>query len=226
MISGLPRESACFRSIPVPERDFATFAGVGPRRAAEGARAFVARGVQALMSFGVAGGLSPDARAGTMVLATSVVVDDEHYSASSEWSAAIRKVVSEIQPIIEAPLAGADRMIPSPEAKKDLHRETGAVACDMESHAVARVAREADIPFIVIRTISDPVDRHVPKWVLKSLTPEGDVRVAKLLANISIRPWAVPNLVGLSRDSGKAFDGLRRVAGLLGGGLGFPVGRP
>ena len=222
VISGLPRESDCFDAIPAPERDFQTCAGVGPRRAAEGARAFVEAGAKALMSFGVAGGLVPEARAGTLVLATVVVSDDGNFPATAAWTAAIRDGLGDVIPVLEAPLAGTDRMIPSSSAKHELHHDTGAVACDMESHAVARVARDAGVPFVAIRTISDPLYRQVPQWVLKSLTPEGDVRGGKLLANLALRPWMLPNLIGLSRDAGKAFDGLRGVASLLGGGLRLP----
>jgi len=44
VVSGLLRESACFDSIPRAQRDFETFAGVGPERAAHGAEALIDAG--------------------------------------------------------------------------------------------------------------------------------------------------------------------------------------
>jgi len=221
VVSGLPRETDCLSAIPESERAFATFAGIGPERAEEGARALIDQGARALMSFGVAGGLSAEAAAGVVVLATTVVDGPRRIEASAEWRAAIQSRIGDAVAVIEAPVAGADRMVPTPEAKLALHEETRAAACDMESHAVARVAVENGIPFAVVRSISDPRGRVVPKWVLRCVTPAGDVRKGALAWQAVKRPWALANLVGLAGDSGKAFAGLRRVAGRLGPGLGL-----
>ncbi|MDD9878101.1 MAG: nucleoside phosphorylase [Magnetovibrio sp.] len=220
VVSGLPRETECFAAIPEVERDFATFAGIGPERAAEGARELVARGAEALMSFGVAGGLADPAHAGTIVLADRVIDGDTAFETAGDWRRLIRDRIGDAFAVVDAPLAGTARMVPTPAAKARMHEETGAVACDMESHAVARVAAEAGVPFCVVRAISDPAHRHVPKWVLGCITPRGDVRTGKLAGRAAVRPWAWLNLVGLARDSGRAFDALRHAAAVLGPRLG------
>lgn len=224
VVSGLPRETDCFHVIPEADRRFKTFAGIGPARAADGARALVENGAQALMSFGVAGGLSTEAPAGMVVLATNVVADDINYEASKSWRQEIRTQIGSSVPVTEAAIAGSDRMVGSPEGKRAMYRDTGAIACDMESHAVAKIAAELNIPFCVVRAISDPEDRVVPKWVLRCLTPAGDVRVGALVWQAARRPFAWRNVIGLAGDSRKAFDGLRGVAGRLGPGLGFKLG--
>ena len=221
VVSGLPRETECFRAIPAAERAFTTFAGIGPERAAEGARALVAGGAEALMSFGVAGGLIASVRAGTIVLASQVVDGDRAFGTADDWRRNIRVLIGDAFPVAEAPMAGASRLVSTPEAKRTLGEATGALACDMESHAVGLVAAEAGIPFAVVRTVSDSVKRQVPKWVLGCITPDGGIRTGKLLGRAAVRPLAWPNLVGLAQDSGHAFRALKHVAETLGPRLGL-----
>lgn len=221
VVSGLLRETACFDVIPEAGRAFETAAGVGPRKAEAAAREFAAKGAKGLVSFGIAGGLSPAAPAGSVVLADEVVDGARSSATDDAWSARIRALIGAAAPVVSGRLAGADRMIRTPEDKRRLHDMTDAAACDMESHALARVADEFGIPFVVIRAISDPHDRFAPGWVLKCLTPAGDVRIGPLMGQAIRRPRAWRNLARLASDSGKAFDSLRGVARRLGPGLGF-----
>ncbi|MDP6897171.1 MAG: hypothetical protein QF510_09335 [Rhodospirillales bacterium] len=221
VVSGLPRESACFDAIPRAQRNFETFAGIGPERAANGAEALIGAGARGLLSFGVAGGLAMTAPAGAVVLAEAVVDGDRRYPTDATWRDQICASISGACEVIFGTLAGTDRMISTPDGKQGLHRHSAAVACDMESHAVARVAARHGIPFVVIRAISDPHDRFVPSWVLRCLTPKGDVHMGVLLWQAARRPRSWANLAGLNRDSKSAFASLRGVALRLGPGLRF-----
>ena len=40
--------------------------------------------------------------------------------------------------------------------------KTGAFAADMESHVVARIANERQLPFAVLRVIADPANQRLP----------------------------------------------------------------
>ena len=112
-------------------------------------------------------------------------------------------------------------MIASPETKQRLHANTGALACDMESHAVAAAAEEAGVPFLVIRAVADPVGQAIPDWVLGNITEAGDPRYGAILAGLLKNPWDLPTLIGLAGDNGKAITALRRVAGHLGPSFGL-----
>lgn len=220
VVSGMRRETECLVPPGTKVPGILTFAGVGPARAEEGARSLVDDGAGALMSFGVAGGTAPAAGAGVVVLATAVIAGERTIETDIDWRRSLHRLLEARVPVLQGDLAGTDKMLPTPAAKRQLHADTGALACDMESHAVARVATEQGLPFVVVRAISDPHGRNVPGWVLRCLTPEGGVDTGKLLLALARRPWAAPALAGLAGDSKKAFAALRRVAGLP--GLGFP----
>jgi adenosylhomocysteine nucleosidase len=219
VVSGLQREIQCLG----PLGDTLSFAGVGPERAEAGARQLIAEGATALLSFGVAGGMAPIASAGALVLATSVIDAGQVYQTDQAWHRSLQVLLQPMSTIIEGAVLGTDKMLGSSQEKQQLHGDSGALVCDMESHAVARVAVAAGLPFMVMRAVSDPHTRNVPKWVLRCLTPDGGVETAKLLRALARRPWALPALIGLAGDSKKAFAALSRVAGLAGPGLGLPL---
>ena len=139
-MTGLVAEAAHLERIPC-----STFCSGGcPGRAAEGARQMVDSGATGLVSFGVGGGLDPSLPPGFLVAATMVITPEgEKIGTDTAW----RNHIVEITPgpLTIAEIAGSDHAITSPQAKSELFAATGAVAVDMESHAVARVALEAGL---------------------------------------------------------------------------------
>lgn len=62
---------------------------------------------------------------------------------------------------------------------------TGAVALDMESIAIAKIAMEHSLPFLVIRVIADTVNMNLPQAINYSLNTQGEI-VMKKIVTISI----------------------------------------
>ncbi|MBD9097932.1 MAG: 5'-methylthioadenosine/adenosylhomocysteine nucleosidase [Ruminococcaceae bacterium] len=60
--------------------------------------------------------------------------------------------------VLTGTIASGDRFVASREEKKNLHRESGAVACEMEGGAIGQVCFVNQVPFVVIRAISDGFD--------------------------------------------------------------------
>ena len=222
VVTGLAREEGCLKGLPKAGESFVSFSGSGPERAKAGAQALITAGAGALMSFGVAGGLSSDAVAGAVVLGTEVVFGDQRLIASKTWRRSIREATAVGLNVLEGSVAGCDEVVPTAAEKGALHKRTGALVCDMESHAVARVAAGAGVPLMIVRAVSDAHDREVPRWVLNSIRHDGSVRVGPMLGNLACQPWALPRLLTLARETSSALDALGRVARLLGPGLGLP----
>ncbi len=226
VITGLAQEADCLDVFPADERPFVGIAAARPAKAAALAVEMIGNGCKALLSFGMAGGLSADLKAGDMVLASSVIAPDGTvFETSGPWLAGARAVMGEGggegEGITVAAIAGSDGVVATPAAKRELAKDTDAVAVDMESHAVARAAAAGGVAFLVIRAVADPLDRAVPAWLRGKISDGGRPRYGAILAGLALRPWGLPGLIGLKGDSGRALRSLRRAAGRLGPSFGF-----
>lgn len=182
----------------------------------------IADGVSGLLSFGFAGGLDPALVPGDLVVAGTVVAPDgERYETHDGWRTALAEAAIDSVPITLGAIAGSDMTIATRAAKSKLRQATGAVAVDMESHAVAVAARAADLPFLAVRAIVDPAGRSIPNAALAGITPDGRARPFAVMARVLIRPWELPAMARLAEDARAAHRALRRVAA-----LGPPVVHP
>lgn len=195
-------------------------AGGGPDRAADAARRLAREGAELLVSLGLAGGLDPALRCGDLVVAASVIVQGmESLDTAPEWRERLAGALGATTRLVVAPIAGSDTAVTSAAAKAALHRATGAVAVDMESHGVARGARLAGVPFVALRVVADEADRAVPWSAMAGMAPDGSVRPAAVILRLLLRPWEIPALIRLARDSNRAHAALGRVALAAAGAL-------
>ena len=219
IVTGLSTESACIQRaaapLPEPERPLTFSAGGSAERAREGAERLLAEGADALVSFGIAGGLDPRLRAGAVVLADAVLDPDGGRILTDQgWRDSLRRRAETALPVTVAALAGVDRVVVSAADKRARFRATGAVAVDMESHGVARAAAAAGVPFLVLRAVADPAEGEIP-WAARSImAPDGRVNTRRLAARLAVRPWQIVPLYRLARDSRAALGALGRVAAL------------
>ena len=168
-------------------------------------------GATGLVSFGICGGLDPSLHPGSLVVATMVITPEgEELRTDTGWRNHIAEMTP--RPLTIAGIVGSDHAVTSPQAKSDLFAATGAVAVDMESHAVARVALKAGLPFLALRAIADPAHRAVPVSAMGGLSPDGHTRALAVMGNLLLRPWELPDVVRLARDMRKGMLALRRVA--------------
>lgn len=213
VVTGLVAEARCLERCSNGAIPIVFCSGGSAARAREGARRLAADGAGGLLSFGMAGGLDPKLAPGALVLAARVVAPDgTRFDTSREWRERLRVEVSGGCELATGDVAGRDGPVHSPAEKRALYETTGAAAVDMESHAVAAVAREAGLPFLVVRAIADPAQRSVPSWALSGLAADGRTRPLAVLARLALRPWEAPGLLALARDSAAAMASLRRVA--------------
>ena len=91
--------------------------------------AAVQRGCRGIISFGIAGGLTPDLKPGACIVARSIVTGDRKYHSHREWFDRLR---SAIPGSIYADIAGAEAPVCSPGDKRKMAVATGAVAVDMD----------------------------------------------------------------------------------------------
>ena len=193
VIVGLEAEARIARRLGVP----VAVGGGGPAEAANAAERLIAGGAAALVSFGLAGGLDPLLRAGTLVTPVHVLAEDGRWTADPALSATLGSPAS-------GTLYGDGVILTTAAAKRALHARTGAVAVDLESAAVARTAARHGLPFAVLRAICDPAARNLPHAALMALDAQGRIAPFRVALAALSRPREFPALIALARDAALA----------------------
>ena len=195
---------------------FATVVGGGNRARTAALVENAVKHASCLVSFGIAGGLAPQLRAGDVVVSAEVLSDCERWQAEEAFRARVAELTAAID-AIAGPVLGTSRIMASTDEKRRTWMETGALAVDLESDVVARAACSARIPFVVVRTIADTAYRALPPAALIPLAENGTPKLASVLASVLRRPRQVAALVGLARETRAALTALALPARALHG---------
>ncbi len=223
-VTGLAAEAALLSRLDEgsgPSAPRVACAGADSARAAAAAEALIAGGADALVSFGVAGGLDPALGPGALLLSEQVIAPDGTATAADAgWRRAVlRRAEPAGLTLAGGALAGSDAAVTGVGDKLALHRDRGALAVDMESHAVGRVAEAAGLPFLVLRAVADPAGRALPALVEGSIAANGRPRVGLVLGRLALAPWHLGTLLRLRRDSEAGLAALARALDCLGPAL-------
>jgi adenosylhomocysteine nucleosidase len=213
----LTRETLAFRTtISIKENILLHIGGMGGQAAEAASQDLLRHGATGLISWGTAGGLSPALAAGTLVLADRILSKrQEVFETDKIWRDHLRTHLAHLAPQCGA-LVQAEQAITSVAAKAQLFSEYQAVAVDMESAAVAAVAKQAGAPFLAIRSIVDAADFALPEWLSVCLDSAGAVRINSLLKFLCRHPRQLPALVHLAQSFAAAQASLRSAAEFLG----------
>ena len=168
------------------------------------ARAIDARAgeVCGILSFGMAGALDPALHLGDWVIGTQVgdaPCDPVFAGAMASRLRSGRRLPA------QGPIHASDHLIASAWEKSDLHAQTGAIACDMESHVVAAAATRHGLRFAVLRCISDAADTDLPPAIAVAMKPGGGLALGRILWSLLRHPLQVPSLIATTRRFGAAF---------------------
>lgn len=226
----LTRRSLRVRTaLPLDHGGALWLSGMGQEAARQGALALIDAGATALVSFGVAGGLAPGLRSGTLFCPSCVLDERSHdYQPDASWrSALIRRLATTNLPRVDE---GTLLSLPSPllsVAEKGAMRERHqALAVDMESAAIAAVAGDYRIPFIVLRAIVDEREDNVPAELQASIDAWGRPFAGRLLVTLLRHPSLLTHLPGLATRMNKATHALRAAANVAGIELGREALQP
>ena len=176
--------------------------GEGPRNAERTLRTWLAANhPRAVIHIGFAGALSPRLRAGDVVLARAVRFANESFDASKS---SLFQIATQVQGAHIGIAITLDEIVGEAAAKQKLAAtlsgdEIGWV--DMESAAVARVCREMDIPFLIVRAISDELAEDLPLDFNRCRAADGRVSTRRLMLAVLRRPRAIRGLLRLQRHA-------------------------
>jgi adenosylhomocysteine nucleosidase len=193
---------------------FPVVVGAAQRRRTEALVAAALAGAECLVSFGIAGALSPALRPGDLVLSAEIVSEAGAWRGDAAW----RQHVAAAAAAIGARggrVLGADEILATPAEKARALARHAALAVDLESDIVARAAAQAGIRFAVLRAIADPAGRALPAAARIPLGAGGRPDLARVLLSLLREPRQVVALIALAHDARQALKGLERAAPAL-----------
>ena len=192
---GLERDGDLSRGTLAGHEVVATITGVGMTRAAAATERLLAIGVDRVIVIGIAGGVDTALPIGTVVT-PEVIVDGAQGTEYRlpAWSPVTpqRRIVTYDDFDVEIQVMG--RL-----------QEEGYAAVDMETAAVAAVCEREGVAYSVFRAISDnATDGSVDSAIAGMLHPDGTPDARAALLYMLRRPWRIPRMARLGRDSQRA----------------------
>jgi hypothetical protein len=152
-------------------------------------------GASALISMGTAGGLAPALDVGTVLVPRRIRMRPAgSLETDADWQAALVDAIGAKLPVNTGDLLSVSDVVSHTSEKHALHAATSAVAVDMESAQLGLAARQAGIPFLVLRTVMDTSDDEIPAVALAAISADGDTAIVPLLFSLVRRPGDLPPL--------------------------------
>jgi hopanoid-associated phosphorylase len=193
--------------------------GGAPAQLERALDAAAAAGARGIVSYGLTGGLAEGLRIGDWIVGDRLTGAIDH-DCHSDW----RDAIAASLPGARVGTFFADgRMIDTVAEKRALGARHGALAVDMESHVAAKVARAHDLPFAIVRIVSDEVGHLLPHAITVSMRPDGGFNREAMRRSLADDPAQMRDVIQTMAQFATGFRGLRRGARLLGGGLAYPV---
>jgi len=194
----MPLERSWLASTTGGLRPAVEVCGVGAAGARQSALRLVDLGVDALASWGMAAGLDPQLIPGAVVIPARVIKSRAHgYTPNVSWRQRLLDRLDRAVTICGDPLADTPTILDTRDAKAAIFECTGAAAADMESAAVAQVAAESELPFLVVRVVLDAAAVSLPGSLGRLIDDAGRVRVPRLMIRAVLDPRDWPRWPGL-----------------------------
>jgi adenosylhomocysteine nucleosidase len=224
LVAALPVELRCLTSLTIQRNIPLLFgkqlvcvvSGMGANNTKQAVEKLVSLGFEpgALISWGTAGAIQEGLQPGDLLIPGSVQTGD---GTELKTCTAARDTLRELLQgnavtVHDGRLLEVEDVITTVTDKQTLASHTGAVAVDMESGELGRIAETRGIPFLVIRTIVDTAGQAIPEAVTRTIDECGNVRILGLTKELFFRPPLIMTLYQLSRAMHMACKTLEMVA--------------
>ena len=145
---------------------------------------------------GVAGALAPELAIGDLVIDAN--------STDADRVAEFMNAMSSQRRVRVGPIHTAKELVGSARAKKQLYKETNAIAVDMENIYTRQLAERRKVPWLGIRAISDTAFENISSKVVHFVDGSGTVRPWDLTLSLARKPMLIPQLIRLGRNTQSA----------------------
>ncbi len=196
--------------------------GMGLKNAAAAAEALLGESrPDLLISAGFCGGIEPMLRVGDVAVSTGlcVVAGGVVQQVPVEVAAAGRNFIARQSAagarVFASLFAGTPSIMSKRELAPLLPPGAPCPVVEMESAAIAIVAVENGIPFLGIRTVSDPAGEELGFSLEEFTDSHLRIRPHRVALTILRKPWIIPQLIRLARNSRIAADSLSHAVARL-----------
>ncbi len=194
--------------------------GMGPLRAATAAEALISAASPSIMlSFGFGGAILPGLRVGDMVLGTeSWLANEGRFSRRQGIAATLAgEIAAELGKSLNGIASGtiitSAGILKKADLIQSLPAGTSFPILDMETAAIAEIADRHGIPLVALRAVSDDAGEELSFSIDEFTGPDMAISPLKVMATIVRKPWIIPQLLRLARNSRIA--GKRLAQGVL-----------
>lgn len=194
--------------------------GMGTARAAAAADALVAAASpSAILSFGFGGAALPGLRVGDLAVGIASWFADTGGLALRQG---IDRILAEglaaeldraCGGVAQGEIVTSTRILRKGDLAQRLPAGMTSPILDMETAAVAETAHRHGIPFVALRAVSDDSSEELAFSLDEFTDSDMAISTLKVLATIAHKPWIIPQLLRLARNSRVA--GKRLAPGVL-----------
>jgi len=181
--------------------------GPGQANAARATNELVRAGCEVLLSWGLAGGLDRALAPGDVIVAERLLTRGGH--ALEPDDDLVGLLLSRLAGARRGTVLSLDRPAADAREKMHLRERFEADAVDMESTAVAHVARSAGCRFLSVRAIVDPAAFEIPAAALAGMGSDGALSAWRTLNVVLADPSQIPPMLRLAVHYRRALRGLR-----------------
>jgi len=186
---------------------------IGPANAAIAANKLIDSGATLLISWGCCAGLQKDLDAGTIVIPDKIfAADGDSFTFGGTIRNNLIDAISSYATIHTGSIAEAASLLRNTDFKSVLYNKTKAAAADMESAAIAIIAKNRNVEFIAIRAIADDATTVIPSCVEKAMNANGGVSMFSFLINLAKRPAELTPLIRVANGFNCAQKALKQIA--------------
>ena len=173
------------RPIEISDNLLLFVSGVGIENATKAVDALTPH-VSQLVSWGTAAGLSKILKPGDLLL-PDLIMDESgtKYATNSNFESGL--------------LCESTTILKEIEDKEAFRKKFNAMACDMESATIAKMANQRGISFNALRFVSDDYSTRIPKSIYSSINEEGDFNLSHFLIQIISKPKDIIQIIHLGK---------------------------
>ena len=181
--------------------------------------ALAARNCAGIISFGMAGGIDPTLKLGDVIIGKRLT-GNFHAKCDERWTAALHTLL----PKARVGAVHCDgKLMSDVRDKQEMAWASAALCADMESHIAAEAAAHANVPFAILRCISDVAQLELPPAVGVAMGPDGAVAVGAVMRSLVEEPGQIPALASTVYGFARAYRALIRVGKKVGNRVGFDL---